>query len=177
MPDDATNSGEPVEATEPAESAAPAEPAESAEAAPALTDQAGQLLARLQAELGDVIVEHAAAYGDVVVRVRPDAWRATAQFCKERLECDYLSFVAGIDWMPAPVIAEEGSGDTSSPAQPARADVRHRRQRGPLPGVRVRRVDAVTRTGARCSRPTSPRPTCGPNLGSPVYPGRRLARA
>ena len=26
--------------------------------------------------------------------------------------------MAGIDWMPAPVIAEEGSGDTSAPAQP-----------------------------------------------------------
>jgi NADH-quinone oxidoreductase subunit C len=121
LPDDATNSGEPVEATEPAENAAPPEPAENAEpaeAAPALTGQAGQLLARLQAELGDAIVEHAAAFGDVVVRVRPDAWRATARFCKERLECDYLSFVAGVDWMPAPVIAEEGSGDTSAPAQP-----------------------------------------------------------
>src|SRR5204862_1689047 len=27
-------------------------------------------------------------------------------------------FVAGIDWMPAPVVAEAGSGDTSAPAQP-----------------------------------------------------------
>ena len=30
-----------------------------------------------QAELGDAIVEHGATYGDVVVRVRPDAWRRT----------------------------------------------------------------------------------------------------
>jgi NADH-quinone oxidoreductase subunit C len=52
------------------------------------------------------------------VRVKPDAWRSTARACKEQLGCDYLSFVAGIDWMPAPVIAEEGSGDTSAPVQP-----------------------------------------------------------
>lgn len=115
MPDDSTDSPETVEPTETAETAgSPAPPAEE----PALTEHAERLLTRLQAELGDAIVEHAAAFGDVVVRVRPDAWRAAAQICKARLECDYLSFVAGIDWMPAPVIAEEGSGDTSSPAQP-----------------------------------------------------------
>ena len=38
--------------------------------------------------------------------------------CKEQLGCDYLSFIAGIDWMPTPAVAEEGSGDTSTPAQP-----------------------------------------------------------
>ena len=76
------------------------------------------MLARLEAELGDAIVEHGATYGDVVVRVRPDAWRRTAVFCKEQLGCDYLSFVAGIDWMPTPLLVDEGSGDTSTPAQP-----------------------------------------------------------
>jgi NADH-quinone oxidoreductase subunit C len=88
------------------------------EAAPALREQAADALARLQAELGDAIVEHAATFGDVVVRVRRDAWRRAAQVCKERLGCDYLSFISGIDWMPTPAVAEEGSGDTSTPAQP-----------------------------------------------------------
>ena len=87
-------------------------------AADALDEQATQMLARLEAELGDAIVEHGATYGDVVVRVRPDAWRRSAQFCKEQLGCDYLSFVSAIDWMPTPLIADEGSGDTSTPAQP-----------------------------------------------------------
>ena len=86
--------------------------------APALTEASQELLSRLQAELGDAIVEHAAAYGDAIVRVKPDAWRRAAEVCKERCECDYLSFVAGIDWMPTPVISEEGSGDTSAPVQP-----------------------------------------------------------
>jgi NADH-quinone oxidoreductase subunit C len=79
---------------------------------------APELLERLQAELGDAIVEHGEAIGDVVVRVKPDAWRRTAEVCKTRCDCDYLSFVAGIDWMPTPAVVEEGSGDTSAPAQP-----------------------------------------------------------
>ena len=87
-------------------------------ASDALDETARQLLARLEAELGDAIVEHGAMYGDVVVRVRPDAWRRSAQFCKDQLGCDYLSFVSAIDWMPAPAVADEGSGDTSTPAQP-----------------------------------------------------------
>ena len=86
--------------------------------APALTEEASEILARLQEELGDAIVEHAHAIGDVVVRVKPDAWRRTAEICKERIDCDYLSFVSGIDWMPAPLLADEGSGDTSAPVQP-----------------------------------------------------------
>jgi NADH-quinone oxidoreductase subunit C len=76
------------------------------------------LFERLQAELGDAIIEHGEAIGDFVVRVKPDAWRRTAEVCKTRCDCDYLSFVAGIDWMPAPAVVEEGSGDTSAPAQP-----------------------------------------------------------
>jgi NADH-quinone oxidoreductase subunit C len=88
-----------------------------AEAAP-LREEAAEILARLQAELGAAIVEHGAMLGDVVVRVRPDAWRRAAEVCKTRLDCNYLSFVSGIDWMPAPAVAEEGSGDTSAPVQP-----------------------------------------------------------
>ena len=89
-----------------------------AAAADLLDENATRMLARLQAELGDAIVEHGATYGDVVVRVRPEAWLQSARFCKEQLGCDYLSFISAIDWMPAPAIVEDGSGDTSTPAQP-----------------------------------------------------------
>ncbi len=77
-----------------------------------------RVLAVLQAELGDALVASEAKYGDLVVRVKRDAWKRAAELAKEQLACDYLSFVAGIDWMPAPVVAEEGSGDTSAPVQP-----------------------------------------------------------
>jgi NADH-quinone oxidoreductase subunit C len=89
-----------------------------AEEAPALTDEAAEILARAQEHLGDAIVEHAAMYGDVVVRIAPDAWRRAARCCKQELECDYLSFVSGMDWMPTPAVVEDGSGDTSAPVQP-----------------------------------------------------------
>ena len=45
-------------------------------------------------------------------------WRHAAEVAKTRLDCDYLSFVAGLDWMPAPKEGDDASGDTSSPVQP-----------------------------------------------------------
>ena len=77
-----------------------------------------ELLARLERELGDGIVESADAFGTLVVRVKPDAWRKAAEVSRSGLECDYLSFIAGIDWQPAPREGEEAGGDTSSPVQP-----------------------------------------------------------
>jgi NADH-quinone oxidoreductase subunit C len=88
------------------------------EQAPALSELSTALLERLRSELGDAIVETGPMLGDACVRVRPDAWRRAAEVCKSRLECDYLSFVSGIDWMPTPAVSEEGSGDTSAPVQP-----------------------------------------------------------
>jgi NADH-quinone oxidoreductase subunit C len=85
---------------------------------PELSDAHQNVLTQLEAALGDAVIASEGNFGDLVVRVRPDAWLHAARFAKDTLECDYLSFVAGIDWMPAPVVAEEGSGDTSSPAQP-----------------------------------------------------------
>ena len=96
----------------------PDAPVEEEEQAPALSELSAALLERLQSELGDAIVETGPMLGDACVRVRPDAWRRAAEVCKNRLECDYLSFVSGIDWMPTPAVSEEGSGDTSAPVQP-----------------------------------------------------------
>jgi NADH-quinone oxidoreductase subunit C len=83
-----------------------------------LDDVEQELLARLERELGDGIVESADAFGMLVVRVKPDAWRRAAEVSKHALECDYLSFIAGIDWQPAPREGDEAGGDTSSPVQP-----------------------------------------------------------
>jgi NADH-quinone oxidoreductase subunit C len=67
---------------------------------------------------GDAIVETADVFGDLVVRVVPSAWHEAARVARDALECDFLSFVSGIDWMPAPREGDEAGGDTSSPAQP-----------------------------------------------------------
>jgi NADH-quinone oxidoreductase subunit C len=107
-------------AAPPEAEAAPADQPEAAEAAPepVLSDEAAALLERLEAELGDAVVEHAPSSDTVVVRVRPDSWRRAAEVARDHLACDYLSFVSGIDWAPTPREGDEAGGDTSAPVQP-----------------------------------------------------------
>jgi NADH-quinone oxidoreductase subunit C len=85
----------------------------------ALLPEAEALLERFRARLGDAIVDAQGCFGDAVVRVKADAWLQSARVAHDELGCDYLSFIAALDWMPTPVAEEdEGSGDTSSPVQP-----------------------------------------------------------
>ena len=84
-----------------------------------LPEEAAKLLARLEKELKDGIIESGHTFGDLVVRVAPEAWRKAAEVARDNLACDYLCFVSGIDWMPTPRPGgEEAGGDTSSPVQP-----------------------------------------------------------
>ncbi len=99
--------------------------AEAAEpdASPAVTEEplsetAAMILERLQAALGDGIVEHGQTFGDLVVRIAPEAWRKAGEFARDKLACDYLSFISGIDWAPAPRPGGDTEGDTSAPVQP-----------------------------------------------------------
>ncbi len=85
---------------------------------PAIDPAVEALFERFSAALGDGVVDHADTFGTLVVRVRPDAWRRAAEIARADLECDYLSFIAGIDWMPAPKPAGDEGGDTSAPVQP-----------------------------------------------------------
>lgn len=85
---------------------------------PALGERDAAILARLEAELSDAIVEHGDACGDLVVRVRRDAWMRAGEVVRDALECDYLSFISGIDWAPATRPEGDLTGDTSTPAQP-----------------------------------------------------------
>jgi NADH-quinone oxidoreductase subunit C len=85
---------------------------------PQFSDVAQRFLDRLGHVVGDGLIEYGSALGGLVVRVKADSWRRAARCCKEDLGCDYLSFISGIDWMPAPTVSDEGSGDTSTPVQP-----------------------------------------------------------
>jgi len=77
------------------------------------------MLATLRDRLGaDAVVETATAYGDLIVRVAPDRWLDAATVAANDLACDYLSFIAGLDWEPAAREGDEAGGDTSSPVQP-----------------------------------------------------------
>jgi NADH-quinone oxidoreductase subunit C len=93
------------------ESAEDGEPAQ-------LSDTEAKILGRLGRELGDDIVESASAHGTLVVRVKRDAWRRVAEVSKDKLQCDYLSFISGIDWQPAPREGGEVGGASSAPVQP-----------------------------------------------------------
>src|SRR5947208_2268680 len=65
-----------------------------------------------------IVVPAPGVFSDPVGRIGPSAWRRAAEVVKTRLDCDYLSFVSAVDWMPAPREGGEDSGDTSSPVQP-----------------------------------------------------------
>ena len=126
-----------------------------------------------RAELGDAIIEHGAAFGDAGrARARPTSWRAAARGrARTSSSCDYLSFVAGIDWMPdAAACAEEGSRRHVGAGAAARDDLRRRRFRGSLPGVRARRVDAHAACGLTLKTDVD---DADPRVESwvPVYPG------
>jgi NADH-quinone oxidoreductase subunit C len=90
------------------------------EAAPAPNPVHEGLLARMRAAGfgGDAIIETADVFGDLVVRVAASEWRRAAEVARHELDCDYLSFVSGIDWQPAPREGDAAGGDTSSPVQP-----------------------------------------------------------
>jgi len=120
LADETTPADDPGTEEEPATDAvadAP-EPAPDPEPEPEPDPVVGELLERLRAELGDALIGHVDTFGTLTVRVKPEAWRATAEFAKRALDCDFLSFVSAIDWQPAPKAETEDTGDTSSPAQP-----------------------------------------------------------
>ena len=116
-PDEAADAGaaedEAADTDAPAADAAPV-----ADAPVPLSPRQEELLSRLRDGLGDAIIESTAVFNDVVARVRPEAWRRTAEFVRDELGCDYLSFISGIDWSPAPKEGDEDTSDTSSPVQP-----------------------------------------------------------
>jgi len=119
LPDDETtesNADAPVEAVEAAVDAP--EPAPEPEPEPNPVHE--ELLARIEAALPGAVIEHADALGDLVVRVTNESWGAVAGVARGALECDFLSFVSGIDWAPAPKEGgDDAGGDTSSPVQPS----------------------------------------------------------
>ncbi len=102
------------------EAAVEAEPTEEVAPDPHALDARHQELGeRLENELGEAVLDRADVFGMPVVRVRRIDWRTVAEVAKGALECDYLSFIAGIDWMPAPKEGgDDAASDTSSPVQP-----------------------------------------------------------
>ena len=77
------------------------------------------MLATLREQLGaDAILDSAVTFGDLVVRVAPERWLDAATVVVRDLDCDFLSFISGLDWEPAPREGDDAGGDTSAPVQP-----------------------------------------------------------
>jgi NADH-quinone oxidoreductase subunit C len=115
---DETPPTEPDAPEEPAAEEPAAEEQAPEEPAPEPDPVVAETRTRLAAALGDAIVEDAEVFGTLVVRVRPDAWRRAAEVLQRDLECDFLSFIAGIDWQPVARLEGDEGGDTSAPVQP-----------------------------------------------------------
>ncbi|HLG00463.1 MAG TPA: NADH-quinone oxidoreductase subunit C [Acidimicrobiia bacterium] len=99
----------------PEETAAAPEPAEPA---PAVLPEHEGWLAALAADLGDDIVEAVSNHGDLVVRVKREAWHRAAEVARTRLGCEYLSFISAIDWLPRPDPPNWDPDAPSAPVQP-----------------------------------------------------------
>ncbi|MEI6630382.1 MAG: NADH-quinone oxidoreductase subunit C [Actinomycetota bacterium] len=91
---------------------------------PAATDVVRDgILARVQAALGDKIVESLVKPGDDIwVRVRTESWRDTAVILRD-LGFSYFDFLSAIDWLPSPF--GRGEDDPTEPAPVRDTTIRH----------------------------------------------------
>ena len=91
---------------------------------PAATDVVRDgILARVQAALGDKIVESLVKPGDDIwVRVRTESWRETAVILHD-LGFSYFDFLSAIDWLPSPF--GRGEDDPTEPAPVRDTTIRH----------------------------------------------------
>jgi NADH-quinone oxidoreductase subunit C len=64
------------------------------------------ILEGLKRDLGDAIVGHEIANGDITIRVSRESWRAAGEAAK-RQGFDYFCFLSAIDWLPNPGLSGE----------------------------------------------------------------------
>ena len=159
------------------EAAVEAEPTEEVAPDPHALDAAHEeLVARFETELGEAVLDRANVFGMPVVRLRRVDWRAAAEVAKGALECDFLSFVSGIDWMPAPKEGgDDASGDTSSPVQPTETTYGAAGSEGRFQVFA--RVQSTSRHWGITFKADVDDESMLVQSWVPVYAGRRLARA
>ncbi len=84
---------------------------------PELDEAAARLLDTLRSALGDDLQQTHVAHGrELWARVSVDAWRRTAEVCRDELGLTYFCFLSAIDWMPSPYgrSEEPAAGDESA---------------------------------------------------------------
>jgi len=91
-----------------------------AEPSPITDDLREELLARLQAELGEALVgSHLVPTDDLWVRVRTDAWAPAHEVLRDQLQMEYFCFLSAIDWKPSPF----GKGEDDPTEPPVERDM------------------------------------------------------
>jgi NADH-quinone oxidoreductase subunit C len=105
-------------ATDAASEEAPASPdaAAAGETAGPVDERRQAWLEALRRELGDALLGHEIAGGDMWVRVDAGAWCRAALACRDRLGCDYFCFLSGLDWKSDVDLAGEKVWDPAPPA-------------------------------------------------------------
>ncbi|HVM39876.1 MAG TPA: NADH-quinone oxidoreductase subunit C, partial [Acidimicrobiia bacterium] len=86
--------------------------------APPLSEQHEPIVAVLREALGDGVIDAVTNHGRLVVRVANEAWVQAAEVARDRLDCEYLSFISGIDWQPRDLPPTEDPSAPSIPVQP-----------------------------------------------------------
>jgi NADH-quinone oxidoreductase subunit C len=95
---DSTEAAEPTEPTD--EAPAGETPAEETPAPREPDPLRDPVVEALTKALGDDVLGHEVARGDVTVRVANGAWRQAAEWCKGH-GFTYFCFLSGIDWLPS----------------------------------------------------------------------------
>jgi NADH-quinone oxidoreductase subunit C len=96
-----------------------AEQAPPEEAAAEVDELRTGLVARLQAAIGDGLLDQEISGGDAWVRVAADRWRDAVQAAKDQLGLTYFCFLAGVDWMQADLLATKIWDPDADPSPPA----------------------------------------------------------
>ena len=126
----------------------------------------------------DAVVDHAAVFGDLSSRGARGVARRRARSHETSSACDYLSFISGIDWQPAPSRGRRSRAGT--PRRPSRARPRRPTAWRAADG-RFQVFARLQSTRARISRLTLKTDVdeADPSVASWVarVPRRRLARA
>lgn len=102
----------------PMEDAAEGAEAPAEEEPPVVLPEHEGVLERIRAGLGDGVADAVSNHGDLVVRVTRESWHRAAEVARERLDCEYVSFISAIDWMPRPAAPTEDPDAPSIPTQP-----------------------------------------------------------
>jgi NADH-quinone oxidoreductase subunit C len=91
-----------------------------AEPVPVTDERRDEVLALLQAELGDALVaSHLVAGDDLWVRVTTEAWVTAHEALHDKVQMDYFSFLSAIDWKPSPF----GKGEDDPTEPPVERDL------------------------------------------------------